>query len=267
MAFIERDGLRYFSFDLLESAGVRQATFTRHGGVSPAPWASLNVGGLNGDPRENVIENRRRMFACFDRPVESLFDVWQVHSADAVASDHPRPLHAPHKKADIILTDRPDVTLFMRFGDCVPLLLVDPHRKAICLAHAGWQGTVKKVAAAAVEAMHTAYGSRPQDILAGIGPSVGVHHYQVGENVIDAVTDAFGLDAKSLLPQYNEHIHFDLWQANQLTLEQCGVQPAHVQVAGVCTVCDVHDWFSHRAEHGRTGRFGVLLALDNGREG
>lgn len=267
MPFIERDGLRYYAFDLFDGAGVHQATFTRHGGVSPAPWSSLNVGGLNGDPRENVIENRRRMFACFGRPVESLFDVWQVHSADAVASDSPRPLHAPHRKADIILTDRPAVTLFMRFGDCVPLLLVDPRRKVICLAHAGWQGTVKKVAAAAVDAMRTRYGSIPQDILAGIGPSVGVHHYQVGENVITAANDAFGSDAKSLLPEYNGHIHFDLWQANRLTLEQCGVQPANVQVAGVCTVCDVQDWFSHRAEQGCTGRFGALLALENGQKG
>lgn len=263
MPFIETDGLRYYSFDLLEGSGVRQAVFTRRGGVSPSPWASLNVGGLNGDPRENVIENRRRMFAVFGRPVESLFDVWQVHSADAVASSQPRPLDAAHQKADIILTDRPEVTLFMRFGDCVPLLLVDPHRRAICLAHAGWQGTVKKVARAAVAAMQAQYGSRPEDLLVGIGPSVGVHHYQVGQNVVDAVETAFGSDAQSLLPEYNDHAHFDLWAANRLTLEQCGVRS--VEVSGVCTVCHVRDWFSHRAEQGKTGRFGALLALDNGK--
>lgn len=263
MPFIETDGLRYYSFDLLQGSGVRQAVFTRRGGVSPSPWASLNVGGLNGDPRENVIENRRRMFAVFGRPVESLFDVWQVHSADAVASSQPRPLDAAHQKADIILTDRPEVTLFMRFGDCVPLLLVDPHRRAICLAHAGWQGTVKKVARAAVAAMQAQYGSRPEDLLVGIGPSVGVHHYQVGQNVVDAVETAFGSDAQSLLPEYNDHAHFDLWAANRLTLEQCGVRS--VEVSGVCTVCHVRDWFSHRAEQGKTGRFGALLALDNGK--
>jgi len=263
MPFADVDGLRYYRFDLLEGAGVRDALFTRRGGVSPAPWASLNVGGLNGDPRDNVIENRRRMFAAFGRPVESLFDVWQVHSADAVASSRPRPLDAAHGKADIILTDRPEVTLFMRFGDCVPLLLVDPRRKAICLAHAGWQGTVKKVARAAVEAMVGNYGCSPEDLLVGIGPSVGVHHYQVGQNVVDAVESAFGGDAKKLLPEYNHHTHFDLWEANRLTLEQCGVRS--VEISGVCTVCHVHDWFSHRAEHGQTGRFGALLALDDGK--
>lgn len=265
MPFFQSGALRYYAFDLLEAAGVKQAVFTRHGGVSGAEFSSLNVGGLNGDERGNVIENRRRMFAAFGRPVESLFDVWQVHGADAVCAAQPRPLDAAHQKADIILTDRPEITLFMRFGDCVPLLLVDPHRKVICLAHAGWQGTMKKVAQVAVEAMHSAYGTRPEDILAGIGPSVGVHHYQVGENVIQAAKEAFGGDAKNLLPEYNGHIHFDLWEANRLTLEQAGVR--QVQVAGVCTVCHVSDWFSHRAEHGKTGRFGALMALDVERNG
>lgn len=263
MPFVQWEELRYFAFDLLAEAGVKQAIFTRHGGVSPAEFTSLNVGGLNGDDRSNVIENRRRMFDAFGRPVESLFDVWQVHSADAVATDHPRPLDEPHRKADIILTDRPEITLFMRFGDCVPLLLADPARKVICLAHAGWQGTLKKVAQVAVETMRDRYGSRPADILAGIGPSVGVHHYQVGENVILAAQHAFGSDAKNLLPQYNDHIHFDLWEANRLTLEQAGVR--QVEISGVCTVCAVQDWFSHRAEHGKTGRFGALLALDDRR--
>jgi copper oxidase (laccase) domain-containing protein len=91
---------------------------------------------------------------------------------------------------------------------------------------------------------------------------VGVHHYQVGENVIAAAKLAFGEDAKALLPAYNDDIHFDLWQANRLTLEQSGVRS--VQVSNVCTVCHVDDWFSHRGEHGKTGRFGALLALADG---
>jgi len=122
---------------------------------------------------------------------------------------------------------------------------------------------VKKVARAAVEAMVGNYGCSPEDLLVGIGPSVGVHHYQVGQNVVDAVESAFGGDAKKLLPEYNHHTHFDLWEANRLTLEQCGVRS--VEISGVCTVCHVHDWFSHRAEHGQTGRFGALLALDDGK--
>ncbi len=259
MPYRQISDLRCYFFAIFDPARVDQAVFTRMGGVSPAPWASLNVGGMNGDERSHVIENRRRMFAAFGRPVESLFDVWQVHSADAVRADRPRPLDAPHQQADIILTDRPEVTLFMRFGDCVPILLHDPVRQVVCLAHAGWMGTVKKAASAAVEAMTAGYGCRPADILAGIGPSVGMHHYEVGGNVIEAARQAFGAQANRLLVRQNGSIHFDLWQANRLVLEQAGVE--QIEISGQCTVCQPENWFSHRGEKGKTGRFGALIAL------
>lgn len=262
MAIIDHGELRYYSFDLFQDAPVHQAVFTRRGGVSPFPWNSLNVGGTNGDERSRVVENRRRMFSAFGRPVESLFDVWQVHGDQVVASDQPRPLDSQHQQGDIILTDRPEITLFMRFGDCVPILLVDPVRHVIGIAHAGWQGTMKKVAAVAVRAMEERYHTAPEDILAGIGPSVGVHHYEVGENVIAAARTAFGSQAAELLPVYNGHTHFDLWEANRMTLAEAGVR--QVEVSGVCTVCHLDDWFSHRGDNGKTGRFGALLALNNG---
>lgn len=263
MAYQDSDALRYYQFEIFDSQLVRQGVFTRRGGVSPSPWNSLNVGGLNGDERANVLENRRRMFAAFGRPVESLFDVWQVHSADTVIANHPRPLDAPHQQADIIITDRPEVTLFMRFGDCVPILLHDPVRGVIALAHAGWQGTVRKVPAEAVRQMQQVYHSNPADIIAGIGPSVGPHHYQVGQDVVTEVQQSFGADSAGLLLGENGSVHFDLWQANKLLLEQAGVR--HIQVAGVCTVCNLEDWFSHRGDKGKTGRFGALFALENHR--
>lgn len=262
MAFENSGELRSYQFEIFAGLPIQQGIFTRLGGVSASPWKSLNVGGTNGDERSHVIENRRRMFAAFGRPVETLFDVWQVHGTNVVAADKPRPLDEIHQQADIILTDHPEITLFMRFGDCVPVFLFDPKHHAVGLAHAGWQGTVQKVVAVAVQAMHDRYGSHAADMVAGIGPSVGPHHYPVGENVINAVKKSFGADAQALLPGYNEHIHFDLWEANRLTLEKAGVK--QVQVAGICTVCHVEDWFSHRGEQGKTGRFGALLALKNG---
>ncbi|MCE1255734.1 MAG: polyphenol oxidase family protein, partial [Anaerolineae bacterium] len=100
MSFTTENSLSYFTFEIFPKSEVGHGLFTRHGGVSPKPWASLNLGGLVDDPRENVIENRRRMFSIFNRPVESLFDVWQVHSAEIVATDIPRPLDETHQKAD-----------------------------------------------------------------------------------------------------------------------------------------------------------------------
>ena len=89
--------------------------------------------------------------STFERPVESIFDVWQVHSAEVIAADRPRPLQQAHQKADAIVTDRPEITLFMRFGDCVPILFFDPIRRIVAIAHAGWQGTVAKIVQATVQ--------------------------------------------------------------------------------------------------------------------
>lgn len=257
MPFHQNHLVRYFTFDSLDEAGVAHAVFTRQGGVSPEPWQALNLGGTVGDNPANVAENRDRAFRALGRPVESLYDVWQVHSADVVCTQAPRPLDTPHLKADAILTDQPEVTLLMRFADCVPVLLYDPIRRVAGIAHAGWLGTVRRTALAAVRAMHDQYGSQPEDLLAGIGPSIGAHHYEVGPEVAEQVRAAFGQDANALLPARNGAVQFDLWAANHLVLEEAGVR--QVEVAGLCTACDLSSWYSHRAERGRTGRFGALI--------
>src|SRR5574338_408551 len=135
MSFHDTGALRYLTLESFDQYGLIHGFFTRHGGTSPAPWASLNHGGTNGDARENVIENRRRMFEVFDLPVESIFDSWQVHGRDVLFADRPRKLDAPHQKADSILTDHKDITLVMRFADCVPVLLFDPVKQVTGIVH------------------------------------------------------------------------------------------------------------------------------------
>lgn len=262
MPFQELDQVRYYTFDIFEPDGredVPHAVFTRHGGVSPAPWDALNVGGTVGDDPLRVQENRLRMFGGVHRSINSIYDVWQVHSAEVVCTDRPRPGDVAHLHADAILTDTPGLTLFMRFADCVPILLHDPHRKVVGLVHAGWQGTVKHIVSAAVAVMQAKYGSNPEDIRAGIGPSIGAHHYEIGPEVASQVRDAFGNEASGLLPAHNGSIHFDLWEANRMLLERSGVR--QIQISGICTACHTSDWYSHRGDHGKTGRFGVLIGL------
>jgi hypothetical protein len=258
MPFLSQAGVRYYFFESLDPR-ITQAVFTRQGGVSPAPWASLNVGGTVGDKPERVRENRLRAFAALGRDPGMLFDVWQVHGVNVVVADAPHPPQSPHQQADAILTDKPGLTLFMRFADCVPILLYDPERKAVGLAHAGWLGTVRGAAQAAVEAMRARFGTQPADLQAAIGPSIGPDHYVIGTDVIAQVRQAFGEDASSLLMSMAGGVHFDLWAANRLLLEQAGVR--QIEVAGLCTACHVDDWYSHRAEKGRTGRFGAMIGL------
>ncbi len=258
MPFQEKDGLRYYNFDIFSNS-VMQAVFTRRDGVSPAPWQSLNLGGSVGDDPAHVAANRIHIFDTLGRDHASIHDVWLVHGTDIVYADAPRPLENHPERADIILTDNPEVSLFMRFADCVPLLFHDPKKQVIGISHAGWMGTVKGVAKTTVEAMQARYGSKPEDIVAGIGPSIGVDHYEVGEDVVSQFREKYGKDVERVVQTRDGRTYLDLWTANLIQLQNAGVE--QVQVSGVCTACHLDDWFSHRAEKGKTGRFGVLMAL------
>ena len=263
MPFDQSGEIRYLTFDSFKLNGIVHAAFTRRGGLSPDPWAALNVGGLVGDAPDRVAENRRRSFHALGRDPASMYDVWQVHGIEVVCADAPRDLVKPHLKADAILTDKPGVTLFMRFADCVPILLFDPYHRVVGLVHAGWLGTVRRVALSALEVMHSQYGSRMKDICAAIGPSICANHYEVGPEVADQVERAFGEQAYLLLSRDHRcntvKFKFDLWAANRLILEQAGLE--QIETSGICTACNPEDWYSHRGEKGKTGRFGVLIGL------
>jgi YfiH family protein len=260
MPFHQPDSIRYFTFDSFHEAKINHAIFTRRGGISPEPWASLNVGGLRGDNPDRVYHNRVLAFNTVNRLPESVYDVWQVHSQDVIFTTGRRPASVRHRKADAILTDRPEVTLFMRFGDCVPILLHDPAKNIVGIAHAGWLGTVKGIVTETIKMMRSVYRSNPKDILAGIGPSIAAHHYDVGQEVVEQVNLAFGQDAAEMLMEEGETTKFDLWRANQILLEDMGIR--NIEISGLCTACDLQDWYSHRGEQGKTGRFGALIALE-----
>ncbi|MBP7693543.1 MAG: peptidoglycan editing factor PgeF [Anaerolineales bacterium] len=252
--------IRYYQFESFAAHALIHGILARHGGVSAAPWASLNMSVTVGDSAANVRANRERAFHALGRPPESVADLWMVHSAEVVIAETPRDLTVEAAKADAILTDNPAVTLFLRFADCVPILLYDARRRAIGLVHAGWRGTLLRTAGAAVRAMTERYGSRPAEIVAGIGPSIGPCHYEVGPEVAAQTRAAFNGQAESLLAAgANGRPHLDLWAANALTLRLAGV--AQIEVGQICTACRTDDFFSHRGEHGQTGRFGALLAL------
>ena len=259
MPFQDNGAIRYFQFDLFHD--LTHAVFTRRGGLSPDPWASLNLGGTVGDDLQRVRENCLRALSAIQLDPASVYDVWQVHGVDVVIAEAPRLPEIPHQQADAILTDKPGLTLMMRFADCVPILLHDPVRGVAGIAHAGWMGTVCGTVRAALDAMQTRFGCKPADIRAGIGPSIGPDHYEIGPDVVVQVRQAFGPAADSLLEVRGGSTYFDLWSANRLHLEKAGV--TQIDVAGLCTACHTEDWFSHRAEKGRTGRFGAVVALQS----
>ena len=258
MPFRQAGTIRFFVFESLLDAALVQAIFTRQGGPSPDPWASLNVGGTVGDDQSRVGSNIERCFKAVERDPATSHDVWQSHSSTVVFAYSPRG-EQDRVRADILVSDTPEVTLFMRFADCVPIFLFDPVRRVVGLAHAGWLGTVRKAAAIAVKAMQDRYGSQPKDIRAGIGPSICREHYPVGPEVVEQVRQTFGHAADEHLRRENGATHFDLWSANKGLLQAAGLES--IEECGICTASHPEDWYSHRADRGQTGRFGALIAL------
>jgi polyphenol oxidase len=256
MQFTRWNQLGYYSFD---NWSVRHGIFTRHGGVSPAPWASLNMGGNVGDSAEAVRENHQRMYDALSLNASRVCTVWQVHSADVIIATEPNPEQRWLAHADALVTDRADTPLSMRFADCTPILLHDPIQGVIGIAHAGWRGTVQGVARAAAASMIDTFGCKSHNIRAGIGPSISQPNYQVGEEVVSAIRDHFGFTDGMIIHADDGSAYLDLWEANRLDLRAAGVE--QVEIMGLCTADHVEDFFSHRREHGKTGRFGAVISL------
>lgn len=255
---LEND-IEYFSFQTPEFSGTVHGFFTRKGGVSEGKFQSLNLGGSIGDSPENVIENRRRVFAAVERDPKSLFDVWQVHGTEVTFADRPRNLAIPPMKSDAIFTNNPAVTLLMRFADCVPIIIYDRVKQVVGIVHAGWMGTVNQIADKAISEVRNRYGSAPGDIVAAIGPSIGPDHYFVGVDVYNQARAAFKDDQSGILTKENGKFVLNLWKANEHLLRKAGVQD--IKQASICTACDTKRWFSHRAESGQTGRFAAVIGL------
>ncbi|MBZ0285888.1 MAG: peptidoglycan editing factor PgeF [Anaerolineae bacterium] len=258
MQRVEHNDLVYYEFEMWPD--LRHGVFTRQGGVSPAPWASLNLGGNVGDEPEAVRHNHVLMYEALELNQMRACTVWQVHSADTIIANGPVLERRWLALADGMVTDCPDTPLTMRFADCTPILFHDSVQGVIGIAHAGWRGTVMGVGANTVQTMVQAYGCKPSNIQVGIGPSIGLKQYQVGEEVVQAVYNHFGT-VEGLIQRdpSDGTAYFDLWAANKLDVECTGVE--QVEIAKICTATHTDEFFSHRAEKGRTGRFGAVLSL------
>ena len=218
------------------------------------------MGASIGDDPEAVRENHRRMYRALDVNPGRAVSCWLVHSVNVKIIDDESKLNSQLEQADAIVTNQPDTPLVMRYADCVPLLLYDPVKRAIALAHAGWRGTVKGMAAATVRALESAFGSRPEDLQALIGPAISRRNYQVGETVAAQALSYFGEEAAVVTRDPADGgAYLDLWRANRLDLERQGI--SNIEVLNICTFDNRHEFYSHRAENGKTGRFGVVISL------
>ncbi|MCL6477243.1 MAG: peptidoglycan editing factor PgeF [Peptococcaceae bacterium] len=246
---------------------VAHAFTTRLGGVSRGPYESLNLAMHVGDRREAVLENRRRACAILGLKLEDMVCGQQVHG-DRVhvvtGADRGKGIYGEDGAipgTDALITDCPGILLSSYYADCVPIMILDPVRKAVGVVHAGWKGTVVRIAGKALKAMRQAFGTDPGDCLAAVAPSIGPCCYEIDRPVVEALAGG-GFDTGSFArPAGPDRWKLDLQLLNRAILVEAGVKPASVTVARMCTSCHPELFFSYRGQSGRCGRMASLMAL------
>ena len=238
----EAGPLTLLTWPALDASGAAAAVTARSGGVSSGPYASLNLSLSVGDDPRCVLANRRRLAASFGASPADFVFAGQVHQAAVRVVGEPDrgrgafSLEDAIPGTDALVTTSPAVVLAILTADCVPIVLHDPVAGVLACVHAGWRGTAAGVAAAAVAAMQ-ALGSRPSDVIAGIGPAIAAARYQVGPDVCQAVTRAFGSAASAVMrpDSVPGRWRLDLWAANRLALREAGVPDPQIHVTTLPT--------------------------------
>ncbi len=265
--FLKEEKVPLLKFHLLEETGIVEHGFTtREGGVSTGIFSSLNLSYTRGDDHYAVDENFRRTAMSLHASVEDFVLTDQTHTTHirlVTARDRGKGITEKRDYQDIdgLITDEPGIVLAAFFADCVPLFFVDPAHHAIGLSHSGWRGTVSRMGRETVRAMQEAYGSRPEDLVCAIGPSVCQSCYEISEDVAACFQEEFPASEEILRATVPGKFQLDLWKANELVLTEAGVTPEHLAVTDICTCCNPDLLFSHRASHGKRGNLGAFLKL------
>ncbi|MHB1485523.1 MAG: peptidoglycan editing factor PgeF [Saccharofermentanales bacterium] len=268
------DGVVYLSFPVIDEIPFAYNAFsTRTGGISKGIFSSMNLSFGRGDDDENVIRNYEKVCHAIDIKTNSLVFASQTHTSNILEmsrADCGKGIYRQKDWKDIdgLITADTDVTLVGIFADCVPIVFIDPEKRVVAMAHAGWKGTVLQIAPKMISRMQSKYFCDPEDIIVGIGPSIGKCCFEVDENTAeefmqlpDSVT--FGCISKRqdvtdpTLFKYD----IDLQEINRNELIQAGVPEDNIQVANLCTKCNRDLFFSHRATKGLRGGMAAMIGM------
>lgn len=259
----ELEVLSWPSFDALD---VEAMVTTCRGGVSSGAYATLNLGLHVGDAPADVLENRRRVAAALGADLGDFVFCEQAHGREVKtvsAGDRgrgTRSLEDAIQRTDALVTGDPGTVLVVMVADCVPVVLYDPVAHVLACVHAGWRGTIARVAEAALAAMRS-LGSRPENVLAGVGPAIAPGSYQVGDEVAAQARECFGGEDEGIVqPDGTGRWLFNLWAANHRILRESGVPDSQIALAALPTGPDPGLFFSDR--HTRPcGRFAAVARL------
>lgn len=241
---------------------------SRKGGISEGNFSSLNIGFHVGDDNFRVLQNRRILSDAIGIDLMKFTFANQCHSSNiAIVNDNSRgkgalEIDTALFNTDGMITNVKNLCLCVQVADCVPVLLYDPVEGVIASLHAGWKGAARKIVQEAIRKMVQNYGSRAENIYAGLGPSNGPCCYEVGDDVCREAKAAFGSVKDIIKPSTTPGKHiFDQWEANTRQLREAGVPEGHIEVSGICSQCHADTFFSARAGQGITGRYmaGIML--------
>ena len=289
--------IRYLQFSHYRPfSELIHGVFTRLGGYSTEPYRGLNTStsSKGGDSIENVTQNRQLTLQALDLAGYRCVTLWQVHGADVITLDtentewrtdwaypsYYQQSWAPSSvhKGDALISGQRGIAIALSFADCVPITFYDPMQQVIGIAHGGWRGTARGIVYATVEAMQREFDCKPRNIYAGIGPAIGPCCYEVSQDVQrlflgeeqftnmptderyrDLVRESASFSLQHLACR--ESLRLDLRATNRKQLLMAGLLAEHIEGANICTGCNTDRFFSHRYEHGLTGRFPVVMAL------
>lgn len=262
--------LEYLTFPALTETGMVSHLFTtRLGGVSEGIFSSMNLSFIRGDKKEAVLENFAIISDIMGRKPEDIVSSDQTHTVHVkkvTLEDRGKGVtrEKDYRDVDGLITDEPGLVLATFYADCVPLFLVDTEHKAIGLSHSGWRGTVNRMGEQTLLAMKQAYGTKPEKVLAAVGPSICMQCYEVGEDVAWEFTRAFSSSVTRhiLQDKGNGKYQLDLWKANEAIFLEAGVSRSNISITDICTCCNPRYLFSHRASHGKRGNLGAFLSLN-----
>ena len=261
----------YYVSPLLREAGVPHAFSTRLGGVSSAPFDALNLGNPGGglkDDRANILQNYARLFDAAKLNGREHCWLHQIHGA-VVARVIEGTTHDNNDKGDALATRDANRVLSVRVADCCPILLASDDGACVAAVHSGWRGTVAQVVLAALEVVLKLKGDSPtgakgakgaKNILAAIGPCIGMECFETGPEVLAEFDNVFGAEIRSLKSAGGKG-RANIREAVRVSLLRAGVPERNIDTTELCTHRDSGEFFSHRREHGVTGRMAALIAV------
>ena len=258
-----RGNLKYYTIDEFEKTGLVKHCFTtRCGGVSKNEYKSLNLRMNCDDKPENILKNYKIICDEINVDFKNLVFSNQVHDDKIYVvgkNDCGNGITKPQRfeSCDALITNEPGVPLTVFGADCVPLYFLDTERRVIALAHSGWKGTVLRIGEKVIRTMVESFLSKPENILVAIGPSIGVCHFEVGDEVADVFRDNFG----DTVLEKHEKYHVNMQKAISLQLKACGIPEKNIINSRICTYCNSDLLFSHRKTKGRRGVMAAIMEI------